>query len=150
MLSPVDIVLLLKTIPLFERLTTRHLMDLAQTMHEERFTSDSVVCEEGEVGNCMYLVVEGTVKIVVGGTPVAETGPGDFFGEMALFDGITRSATVTANTDVLLLRLDRNDLMSLMEELPAIAIGLCQVLSHRLRERNIESVEPAETSNENE
>ena len=144
MLSPVEIMLLLKTVPLFERLMTRHLMDLAQTMQEERFDAGSVICREGEVGNCMYLVVEGTVKVTAGSTLLAETGEGDFFGEMALFDGITRSATVTAGSDVLLLRLDRNDLMNLMEELPAIAIGLCQVLSHRLRESNRESTNGAE------
>ena len=141
MLSPVDIVLLLKSVPLFERLTTRHLMDLARAMHEERFASGAVVCEQGDVGNCMYLVVEGEVDVVVATTTVAEMGANDFFGEMALFDGITRSASVTAKNDILVLRLDRHDLMNLMDEIPAIAIGICQALSHRLREMNREASE---------
>ncbi len=150
MLSPVDIVLLLKSVPLFERLTTRHLMDLASAMHEERFVDAADICREGEIGNCMYLIVEGRVGLRSGSTRLAEMGTRDFFGEMALFDGITRSATVTAEGEVLVLRLDRNDLLNLMDELPAIAIAICQSLSERLREMNRKAAEtnPAEVAND--
>ena len=61
-------------------------MDLARAMHEERFGSGTVVCEEGDVGNCMYLVVEGEVDVLAGTRKVAEMGADDFFGEMALLD----------------------------------------------------------------
>ncbi|MFP6563258.1 MAG: cyclic nucleotide-binding domain-containing protein, partial [Myxococcota bacterium] len=150
MLSPVDIVLLLKSVPLFERLTTRHLMDLAGAMHEERFEEGTDVCREGEIGNCMYLIVSGRVGLRSGTTRLAQMGARDFFGEMALFDGITRSATVTAEDAVHVLRLDRNDLLHLMDELPAIAIAICQSLSERLREMNRKAAEtnPAEIAND--
>ena len=52
------------------------------------------------------------------------------------FDGIERAADVICTTPVRLLRLDRDDLMVLMEELPSIAIGLCQALSRRIRDMN--------------
>jgi voltage-gated potassium channel len=140
----------LKSVPLFERLTTRHLMDLASAMHEERFVDAADICREGEIGNCMYLIVEGRVGLRSGSTRLAEMGTRDFFGEMALFDGITRSATVTAEGEVLVLRLDRNDLLHLMDELPAIAIAICQSLSERLREMNRKAAEtnPAEVAND--
>ena len=64
-----------------------------------------------------------------------ELGPNDFFGEIAVFEGATRSANVVnRGEEVSLLRLGRDDLLSLMEELPAIAICICQTLSRRVRD----------------
>ena len=136
MTSPVEIALLLKSMPLFEHLSTRHLINLAHATHEESFPAQAVLCEEGDPGNCMYMVIEGEAAVSIGERELAEIGPQGFFGEMALFEGVPRSATVTATSPVRLLRLDRDDLMSLMEELPSIAIGLCRVLSRKLRNTN--------------
>lgn len=81
----------------------------------------------------MYFIVRGAVRIDKGGSPVAELGPRDFFGEMAVFDGETRSATATAVGEVGLLRLARSDLFEVMEDQPAIGIGICQTLVRRVR-----------------
>ena len=136
MSSPVEIALLLKSVPLFEHLSTRHLINLAHATKEESFPANTVLCREGDVGNCMYVIVEGEAVVTIGDTKLADIHTQGFFGEMALFDGVSRSATVTSSTKVRLLRLDRDDLMALMEELPSIAIGLCRVLSRKLRETN--------------
>ena len=55
---------------------------------------------------------------------------------MAILDGETRSATVTASSGVRLLRIDRDDLLRVMDERPGIAISICQTLSRRVRELN--------------
>ena len=55
---------------------------------------------------------------------------------MAILDGETRSATVTASSSVRLLRIDRDDLLRVMDERPGIAISICQTLSRRVRELN--------------
>ncbi|MEE8469010.1 MAG: cyclic nucleotide-binding domain-containing protein, partial [Planctomycetota bacterium] len=102
-------------------------------VHEETHPAETRVVREGDYDDCMYLIVEGMVRITKGETILATLGPKDFFGEMAVFEGDTRSATGISETEVRLLRLDRDDLLYLMEELPTIAIRICQTLSRRVR-----------------
>ncbi len=132
--NPVDCALLLKGIPLFERLTTRQLMDLASVVKEQGFARDENIVTEGDVSDCLYAILEGRVEVVKGGRLVNQLGPGDFFGEVALFDARHRTATVVACEAVRVLRLERTNLLRLMEELPAIAITLCETLSRRVRD----------------
>jgi hypothetical protein len=124
----------LKALPLFEGLTTRQLMDLARVVEERTLAADAVVVTQGEIDDNLYLVVEGVVHIRRGDTLLAEMGPGDFFGEIALFEGVARSATAVTRTRTRLLGLQRGDLVRLIEEMPGIAISLLQTLSRRVRE----------------
>jgi CRP-like cAMP-binding protein len=134
-LSPIERALLLRGVPLFEGLTTRQLMNVAEVVEEAAYPPDTVVCRAGEYSDCMYIIVQGGVAITTGDTVLTELGPTDFFGEVAVFEGATRSANVVSQSEeVSLLRLDREDLLSLMEELPAIAICICQTLSRRVRD----------------
>jgi len=133
-LSPVEIALQLKALPLFEGLTTRQLMDLAAVVTEETHAPGATVLREGDYADCMYVIVEGTVDTRIGETKLRELGTGDFFGEMGLLEGDLRSATIVSRDRVRLLRLGRDDLLRLMEELPGIAIAVCQTLSRRIRD----------------
>jgi hypothetical protein len=133
-LTPVEIMLHLRSLPIFERLTTRELMDLALVVREEDHAAGSLVVREGEFSDCLYLVVDGRVEITKSGQLLAEIGPKSFFGEIAVFEGAARSATAQAAAPTRLLRLGRTELLRLMEEFPGIAIGVCQNLSRRVRE----------------
>ena len=133
-LNPVEIALHLKSLPLFEGLTTRQLMDLANEVHEEQHDAEAIIFREGEPGDCLYLIVEGQVRVTRGETLLRDQGPKSFFGEIAVLEDVSRTATITATSRVRFLRLDRDDLLRLMEELPAIAIGICQNLSRRVSE----------------
>jgi len=133
-LNPVEIALHLKSLPLFERLTARQLMNLANEVREEQHDAGTLIFREGEPGDCLYLIVEGRVRVTRGETLLREQGPKSFFGEIAVLEGENRTATVATTTPVRFLRLDRDDLLRLMEELPAIAIGICQTLSRRVSE----------------
>ena len=133
-LNPVEIALHLKSLPLFEELTARQLMNLANEVREEQHAAGTLVFREGEPGDCLYLIVEGQVRVTRGETLLREQGPKSFFGEIAVLEGENRTATITTTTPVRFLRLDRDDLLRLMEELPAIAIGICQTLSRRISE----------------
>jgi CRP-like cAMP-binding protein len=133
MLSRVEIVLHLRSLALFDRLTTGELSDLATIVREERRPAGETIVREGDFDDSMFLVVTGEVNVIRAGLHVATTGPGDFFGEMAVLDGETRSADVVAHTAVHLLRLERADLFRLMDEQPSIAIGICRTLSRRVR-----------------
>lgn len=133
MLSPVEKMLHLRTLDLFDGLTTRQLSELARVASEVLVRNQDPIVTEGDFDDSMYFIVSGTVKIAKNGRPVAELGAGDFFGEMSVFDGETRSATATAAGEVRLLRLVRNDLFEVMEDQPAIGIGICQTLVRRVR-----------------
>jgi CRP-like cAMP-binding protein len=133
MLSPVETMLHLRNLDLFEGLTTRQLAELASVVRETSFASGTGIVEEGEYDDSMYFIVEGRVRIAKGGREVAELGPKDFFGEMAVFDGERRSASATAVGDCRLLRLARGDLFEVMEDEPGIGIGICQTLVRRVR-----------------
>jgi len=133
-LNPIEIALHLKSLPLFEGLTTRQLMDLANEVREEQHPGGAVIFREGEPGDCVYLIVDGQIRVTRGETLLRDQGPKSFFGEIAVLEDVSRTATVTARTPVRLLRLNRDDLLRLMEELPAIAIGICRNLSRRVSE----------------
>jgi hypothetical protein len=135
-MTPVEIALEIRTIPIFERLTTRQLFDLAGVVREEEHPADTEIIRDGDDGSCMYFIVSGTVRVIKDDRTIAELGARDFFGEMALFEGEKRSATCVTATPTKLLRIERADLLSLMEELPSIAIGICQSLSARIRSAN--------------
>ncbi len=132
--KPVEIALQLRSLPFFEALTTRQLVDLAQVVKEEQHDPGVCLAREGSFDDCLYLLVEGVVSVTNRGALLTELGPGSFFGEVAVFQGGARSATVTATSRVRTLRLERADLMERMEELPGLAIGICQALSRRVRQ----------------
>jgi CRP-like cAMP-binding protein len=134
MLKRVEIVLHLRSLDLFAGLTTRHLSEIAAVVREEVFPAGTAIVREGEFGDCMYLIVSGEVLISRAGQYTVTAKAGEIFGEMSLFDGETRFATVSAAQRVRLLRLDRQDLFELMEEQPSIAIGICQTLSRHARD----------------
>ncbi len=136
-LSPIEIALQIRAIPFFERLTTRQLVDLAQVAREETYSADAVICRQGDDGSCMYFVVEGEVAVRQDTGLLATLGPGAFFGEMAIFESSTRSATVLATRPARLIRIERHDLLALIDEIPAIAVGILQALSRRLRDTNV-------------
>jgi len=132
-LSPVERAMMLRGVPLFEGMTTRQLMDVAEVVVQEVHPPNTVVAREGDYSDCMYIIADGNVAITKGDTELNRIGANDFFGEIAVFEGTTRSANVVTLDEVHLLRLGRDDLLSLMEELPAIAICICQTLSRRVR-----------------
>lgn len=130
----VKIALQLRSLPFFQGLTTRQLVDLGQVVREEQHGPGACVAREGSFDDCLYLIVEGVVSVTRQGGFLAELGPGSFFGEVAVFEGGSRSATVVATSHVRLLRLERADLIERMEQLPGLAIGICQALSRRVRD----------------
>jgi hypothetical protein len=132
--NTVEKALHLKKLPIFAELTARQLMDLAVHVRERVLPEGEVVVRQGEYDDCLYLVVEGVVHIVRGDALLAEVAAGGFFGEIALFEGIARTATAVTRTRTRLLGLERGDMIHLIEEMPGIAISLLETMSRRVRE----------------
>jgi hypothetical protein len=133
-MTHVDTILALRSLDFFAGLTTRQLAELARVVSERHVESGTVIVREGEFDDQMFFIVDGQVRITKEGAPVNALGPGEFFGEIAVFDGERRSASATAEGPVHLLRLERHDLFEVMEEHPTIAVAVCQTLSRRIRE----------------
>src|SRR5262245_58636743 len=94
---------------------------------------NKVIVKEGDRGMFMYVVHEGIIEVVVGDKIVEKVGPGGVFGEMALVDQSTRAATAKAETDCILLAINRTDFLALVKSKPAFTVSLLKGLSERLR-----------------
>jgi len=83
----------------------------------------------------MYVIVEGEVEVRKGDQLLTRLGPGGFFGEMSVLEGSeARSASIVTVNETRLLRINGQDLVSLMADLPGVAIGISRELSHRVEE----------------
>ena len=132
----------LKTVRLFREFDSPELLALTGQLRERKLRKGQALFREGDQGEEMFLVRDGTIlvsKSVTGRVEqvLARFGPGDFFGEMSLFDHSPRSATIQAETETLLLSLDRENVNRLIEINPRAAAaffhGLVQVFIERLR-----------------
>jgi len=134
MITTVEKVLFLKSIDLFRALPGEELAQIAEIAEEQPFAAGDQVFSEGEPGDALYLVVEGAVKVHQGDRQVAQLGPRDVFGEMAVLDSEPRTATVTTLKDAVLLKIARDDFRDVLQERPDIGMGVIKVLSRRLRD----------------
>jgi hypothetical protein len=128
-----DLAVRLQQMPAFDRLSTPQLMAVAELLQEQKVGEGERVYREGDEAVALYLVLEGQVELRRGEIVMDSARPGSFFGEVSTLDGDPRSADAVATEPSLLLRLDREDLLSLAEDAPALAIGLAQHLSLRVR-----------------
>jgi CRP-like cAMP-binding protein len=138
-----EIAVFLKTVRLFKAFTESELLALAARLRERSLKKGAVLFREGDAGEEMFVVRRGSIlvsKPVTGRVEqvLAHMGPGDFFGEMALFDQAPRSATIQAETEATMLVLDRENLNLLIDLNPRAAAAffqsLVQVFIERLRE----------------
>ena len=136
MISTVEKVLFLKGVDLFKTIPGEELSHIAQITDEVEVGSAQAVFKEGDQGDAMYLIVDGKVKIHSGEHTFAELGQKQCFGEMAILDAEPRSATVTALSDLSLLKIRREDFTEILADKPEISQGIIKVLTRRLREAN--------------
>jgi len=133
MLTIVERVLFLKSVDLFARIPGPVLSRVAEIAKEELHDEGSVVIEQGEAGKGLFVILNGAARLTVNGVEVAVLHKSDFFGEMSLFDSAPTSATVEAQTDLDLLKIEPQDFSDLMAERVEISHGLISVLIRRLR-----------------
>jgi CRP-like cAMP-binding protein len=142
-LSTIDKMLFLRRVSIFSSMTLEQLRVLASHLEEQHFLKGEVIIQEGDFSQDLYIVVTGRVRIVKDyGTPNARTlnncGPGDFFGEMAIFEGAPRSATGVAETEAELLVLSPEKFKQTIYQKPDMAFEIFRELSFRLRRRETE------------
>jgi CRP-like cAMP-binding protein len=131
-LGVVERVAALHRVQLFADIPGRVLAAVADAAVEERMSPGEVLMEEGGVEAHLYAIVEGRVRVHRGDRTVAELGPGDTVGELAVLVAAPRTASVTALQPTLVLRLDQPVLDELLVEWPELAHGVIVELVSRL------------------
>jgi len=117
-------------------------------METVRFKAGDVILTEGELGNSAFLVISGSVEIIIGegakARTVATLKDGEVFGEMCLIQRGPRSATVKALTDTDCAIMYYDDFMASMREDPQLAMEFLETLVARLRKMNemMENLDP--------
>jgi CRP/FNR family transcriptional regulator len=140
-LSSAEVVELLGRVPVFSTLVSGDLERIAQLAVPRRFEPGEVVFREGDASDTCYIVREGQARATHehgdGRTiTLATFGPGDIFGELAMFEDELRSATVEATAPTTVVGVLGPDMRALMREHPEIATRLVIALGRRLREAN--------------
>jgi CRP-like cAMP-binding protein len=126
-----DWVPVLKELPLFEGMSSRHLRRIPA--RAKRYGPGETIVRAGDPGNAFYVVLDGQVRVDrAGGTPVVLTA-GDSFGEMALLDGAPRSADIIAAGEATLMVIGRAAFTKLLRNEPQMAAVLLRTLAARLR-----------------
>jgi CRP/FNR family transcriptional regulator, cyclic AMP receptor protein len=127
----------LQRVPLFADLDQRELQSLASSFKERVFDAGSTVVGEGSGGVGFFIIDEGDATVTVGGEERAHLGPGQYFGELALIDEGTRTATITADSDLKCYGLTSWEFRPLVEGNSQIAWKLLQALAKQLREARL-------------
>jgi CRP-like cAMP-binding protein len=130
MAAPLDAI---REVPLFHELDDAELEQVARLFKQRTFAAQETVAKEGSGGAAFYLIESGTATVTVGGQERRGLGPGDYFGEIALIDEGARSATITANEELVTYGLTFWDFRPLVQENAAICWKLLQFMVGRLR-----------------
>jgi CRP-like cAMP-binding protein len=123
----------LRAVPLFAALTDRDLRHVLESGKEVRFSAGQAVVEEDRSGVGFHLIVEGTAAVSVQGSQISHAGPGQYFGEMSILDGLPRSATVTAESDLVTFSIPSWSFNELLDRHTSMAKALLVEMSHRMR-----------------
>ena len=140
-LSLMDRILFFKRVPLFENLSPVDLKQAASIAEEEWFGDGEEIAHEGEVGDVMFIIVSGEVKVCSNHDGVemeiARRKAGDYVGEMSIIGREPRMASLIAVGDVRALCIDQKSFEGLLRERPDVSWSVIQELSKRLKESSL-------------
>ena len=123
---------LLRRIPLFAECTKAELIEVAISAEEREAATGQSLTEQGQRGREFFIVVEGAVSVKRNGRKLADLGPGDWFGEIAILTFKPRTATVTATSPVRLLVINDRAFRRVVETTPRIALKVLRNVAERL------------------
>jgi signal-transduction protein with cAMP-binding, CBS, and nucleotidyltransferase domain len=138
MLSTIEKIITLKAISIFADVPDKTLAQIAAILKETQVPAGKTIFAKGDLGNSLYIIVSGQIRVHDGEFVINHLGEHDLFGEMAVLDSAPRMASITAVTDTHLLQLNQEPLYELIESHTEIGRGIIQVLSRRLRQQTQE------------
>lgn len=125
---------LLQRVPLLSDLTKRSLRRVANLAKEVDHAAEHPIVREGGGVHSLHVIIEGTAVVTIGGQEKRSLGPGDYFGEIAIFDRGRRTATVTATTPMKVLAISKHDFLGLVASDADLAIRLLGHLAGVIRQ----------------
>ncbi len=123
----------LRGISLFSGCTNEELRRIASLQSRYEVKRSEVLVQHGMPGEECFVIVDGRATVLRNGIQLAQLGPGDFFGELAPLDGGPRTATVVADSDMLLLVISRPEFSLLRTSFPTVSGRLLAEMGARLR-----------------
>ena len=136
--STLERVLLLREIPIFSDLSSEDLGNVAEIAREQWFPSSTAIFHEGDEGDMMFIIVSGRLHVMrtANGKDqvLAQRGPGDFVGEMAIIESAPRSATLLTESEVRVLAIEGEAFKGILRERPEVSLAVLRSVSRRLRE----------------
>jgi len=128
----------IRSVPLFASLDDKATIELRNLLQTRSVASETKLFRAGDLGDAMYLIESGRVRIAVTDDDkkeivLADLAQGDFFGEMAIIDGKQRSADATVTEDARLAVLSRDNFLSFIHDNPAVALEMLSATFSRLR-----------------
>ena len=109
------------------------------------YEDGEIIIHQGEVGNCMYVIQEGKVEVLIDNdgqeVQIAVREQGDFIGEMAIFERDVRSATVRAFGAVRVLTIDKKNFLRRISQDPSLAFRIVETMSSRIRDLSQENAQ---------
>lgn len=121
-----------RNLPIFAGCSEEQLAEIDRLADEVHVEAGRVVMRQGDLGQEFALIVSGEADIVKDGETVARIGPGAYFGEVALLDSITRTASVVAATDLVLEVIDRRGFNTLLDDLPTLSRSMLKGMAQRM------------------
>jgi CRP/FNR family transcriptional regulator, cyclic AMP receptor protein len=124
----------LKQVPMLRSCSQEEIDHIAALGVVIEVSAGQDVVHQGEVGNQFFVITNGTVRVSRDSGPVASLGPGDYFGELALFDPGPRNATVTATSSTTLVSVSQGTFRELLGEVSSLRDALLAGMARRLHE----------------
>jgi CRP-like cAMP-binding protein len=122
----------LRGVDLFSDVSDKDLRSIAVSMRRRAFASGERIVAEGEGGIGFFFVETGSASVTIDGKSVATIGPGSHFGEIALLSGAERTATVSAESDLVVWGMPAWNFRPLVREQPSVTIKLLEGMARQL------------------
>jgi CRP/FNR family transcriptional regulator, cyclic AMP receptor protein len=121
----------LEAVPLFAGLSRKERQRVARWADEIDVAAGHHLVDQGRFPHEFFMLLEGTVEVTKDGDHLAELGPGDFFGEIALVEGERRTASVVATSPVRAIVMHQRDFEEMRQELPAVCDRIQRAITER-------------------
>jgi CRP/FNR family cyclic AMP-dependent transcriptional regulator len=120
-------------VPIFSDLSPRQLRRVLKVTEDYVYMDGATIVAQGTTSEQLFVILDGSVRVVRGGRTVARMSAGDFFGEISLLDGGPRTASIVADGPVRCLVLLRKEFREILAEMPLVAAKSLRSLATRLR-----------------
>ncbi|KAA0234073.1 MAG: hypothetical protein JJLCMIEE_00950 [Acidimicrobiales bacterium] len=121
----------LRNVPIFQDCSEAELAEITRMATQIEVEAGTTLATQGELGHEFGVIIEGEASVIKDGRKVSTLGPGDYFGEIALLDSIVRTASVVADTQVVLEVIDKRGFNTLLDDIPSLSRSLLRGVVRR-------------------